>query len=92
MNSLYSSHSVYISNEVTFLKETHPLNKNNVTALVLMFRHDSVKVIYTNINSKIAVRFGYILAKQTFTYVNSPFLYLFIHLTDLLSTSHVPCL
>lgn len=67
MNSLYSSHSVYISNEVTFLKETHPLNKNNVKALALMFRHDSVKVIYTNINSKIAARFGYILAKQTFT-------------------------
>lgn len=52
MNFLCSSHSVCISNEFTFLKETHPLNKNNVTALAMMFKHDSVKVIYTSINSK----------------------------------------
>lgn len=41
-----------ISNEFIFLKEIHPLNKNNVTALALMIKYDSVKVTYTNISSK----------------------------------------
>lgn len=47
-----SSHAVYVSNEVTILRETYPLNKSNVTTLAMMFKYDSVKVTYININSK----------------------------------------
>lgn len=41
-----------ISNEFIFFKEIHPLNKNNVTALAMMIKYDSVKVTYTNISSQ----------------------------------------
>lgn len=50
--SYNSSHSTCISNEVITHQETHPSNINKVTALATMFKQDSVKVNYTNTNSR----------------------------------------